>query len=118
VSRSPATVCRQLLSALEAGDGRRRRRKRDTTPDALGMTIKRELLERALADDPPAEGFEAWLLEQCLADAPTRSMGAVRAMAREILDEYRLAVTLPAFDAWLTAGAPSEDRDHESRRMS
>ena len=38
------------------------------------------------------------------------AVGSLLAMAREILDEYRLTVRLPAFDAWLVAGAPSEDR--------
>jgi hypothetical protein len=111
VIRRPADLCRELLAALEAFDGRRRRRKRDTTPDALGMAIKRELLERAVAEDPAPEAFEAWLLEQCLAGAQTYSMGAVRAMALEIHGEYQLTAALPAFEAWLASGAPSEDRD-------
>ena len=75
------------------------------------MAIKRELLERAVAADPAPEAFEGWLLEQCLAGAQTYSSGAVRAMALEIHAEYRLTAALPAFDAWLSAGAPSEDRD-------
>src|SRR5690606_22702639 len=41
----PADFCRGLLAALDASEGRRRRRKRDTTPDAIGLAIKRELLE-------------------------------------------------------------------------
>ena len=35
----PAAVCRGLLDALEASEGRRRRRHRDTTPDALVVTV-------------------------------------------------------------------------------
>ncbi|OLC14013.1 MAG: hypothetical protein AUH29_11620 [Candidatus Rokubacteria bacterium 13_1_40CM_69_27] len=54
--------------------------------------------------------FEAWLLEQCLASAGTHSLGALGAMAREILEEWRLTSSMPAFDAWLTADAPSQDR--------
>jgi hypothetical protein len=65
-SPRPALVCRALLAALEASEGRRRRRKRDTTPDAIGMSLKR------------------WLLAE----------------ASEAAD----------FRAWLTAGAPSDDR--------
>lgn len=110
MTRRPAELSRALLAALEAGEGRRRKRKRDTTPDAIGMALKRELLERALRDDPEPERFEAWLLERCLAGGDTHSVGSLLAMAREILDEYRLTVRLPAFDAWLVAGAPSEDR--------
>jgi hypothetical protein len=68
--RRPAELCRELLSALEASDGRRRRRARNTTPDAIGMAIKRELLERAIADDPAPDAFEAWLLEQARAARP------------------------------------------------
>src|SRR5690348_697382 len=63
----PGEICRELLAALDASEGRRRRRKRDTTPDAIGLTIKRDLLERAIADDPEPDEFEAWLHEQCLA---------------------------------------------------
>src|SRR5438132_12968000 len=48
VNERPAVVCRELLAALDASEGRRRRRKRDTTPDAIGLTIKRDLLERAV----------------------------------------------------------------------
>jgi hypothetical protein len=110
VTRRPAELSRALLAALEAGEGRRRKRKRDTTPDAIGMALKRELLERALRDDPEPERFEAWLFERCLAGGDTHLVGSLLAMAREILDEYRLTARLPAFDAWLAAGAPSEDR--------
>ena len=39
----PSDVCRQLLQAMDASEGRRKRRKRDTTPDALGMAVKREI---------------------------------------------------------------------------
>src|SRR5437016_12597710 len=76
----PAVVCAELLAALDASEGRRRRRKRDTTPDAIGLTIKRDLLERAVAADPEPDAFEAWLHEQCLAAGG--SEGGVRAMAR------------------------------------
>jgi len=106
----PAAFCGALLAALDASDGRRRRRKRDTTPDALGMALKRSLLDGAIADDPDPDAFEAWLLERCLDRADAASFGALRAMARDILDEWRLAAVSPAFRDWLEAGAPSEDR--------
>src|SRR5881275_2934695 len=82
----PGDFCRQLLNAMAASEGRRRRRKRDTTPDALGMELKRDLMARAAEADPDPDGFEAWLLQQVLA-APAG--GPVRAMCAEILDEYR-----------------------------
>jgi hypothetical protein len=106
----PARFCRELLAALAASDGRRRRRKRDTTPDAIGMALKRALLDAAIADDPDPEIFESWLLERCLGGADGASPGALRAMARDIVTEWRLAAASPAFRDWLAAGAPSEDR--------
>jgi hypothetical protein len=105
----PAEFCRGLLQALDASEGRRRRRRRDTTPDALGLAIKRDLLERAIADDPEPEAFEGWLLERCQAGAETVSLGAMRAMARDVFAEWRLATVSPEFSAWLARGAPSED---------
>ena len=102
----PSDVCRELLAALDAADGRRKRRKRDTTPDAIGLAIKRRLLERAVAADPDAEEFEAWLLEECRTNAPE---GGVRAMALSIFDEWRLAHEAESFRNWLAQGAPSDD---------
>ncbi len=105
----PAGVCAALLAALEASEGRTRRRKRDQTPDRIGLTIKRVLLERAVRDDPPPGAFEGWLLEQCLAEAAGAGVGPARAMAGEILAEWRLAASLGPFGTWLAQGAPSED---------
>ena len=105
----PAEFCRGLLLALDASEGRRRRRQRDTTADAIGLTLKRELLERAVADDPEPDAFEGWLVEQCLAAADTVSVGAARAIALDVFGEWRLAVASPEFAAWLARGAPSAD---------
>ncbi|GBD32423.1 MAG: hypothetical protein KatS3mg081_1836 [Gemmatimonadales bacterium] len=102
----PAEICRQLLAALEASEGRRRRRKRDTTPDAIGLAIKRELLEAAVKEDPDPERFEAWLWERCL---KTEAAGPVRAMAQSVLAEWRLALESEGFRSWLASGAPSDD---------
>jgi hypothetical protein len=103
----PAEVCGQLLAALDASDGRRKRRKRNTTPDAIGMGIKRDLLQRATEDDPDPDAFEGWLLERCLAAGD--ATGPTRAMALEVLDEWRVAALSPDFRAWLAQGAPSDD---------
>ena len=105
----PADACRALLAALDASEGRRGRRKRDTTPDAIGMSLKRQLLEQAVLSDPEPDCFEPWLLERCLSGG-TASTGAMRAMAREVLTEWRLTAASVQFRDWLTAGAPSEDR--------
>lgn len=58
-SRRPAEFCRQLLAALDASEGRRQRRTRDTTPDA-GLAIKCDLLKRAVQDNPAPESEEDW----------------------------------------------------------
>ncbi len=108
----PTDVCRQLLLALEASEGRRKRRKRYTEPDAIGLAIKRDLLEQAVRDDPAPEAFEGWLLERCLAAAGDTSgpgSGALRAMALDVLEEWRLAQALGSFQDWLARGAPSDD---------
>ena len=105
----PAQLCEGLLAALDASEGRRRQRKRDTTPDAVGLAIKRDLLESALRDNPDADDFEAWLLARCLAADGTASVGATRTMALEILAEWRLAEATPDFLQWLARGAPSAD---------
>ena len=103
----PGAVCDRLLAAMEGSEGRRKKRKRDTTPDALGLGVKRDLLAAAAAADPSPDEFEGWLLEQCLAAGPLA--GATRAMALEILDEWRVAVASAGFRDWLDAGAPSDD---------
>ena len=108
VSIRPAEVCRALLAALDAADGQRRKRKRDQRPDAIGLALKREILERAVEEDPEPGSFEAWLLDRVSASAPG-SAGAVTAMARAVLEEWRLAHTLGEFKHWLDRGAPSDD---------
>ena len=106
----PASVCAALLAALDASEGRRRRRKRDTTPDTIGMSLKRSLLARVIEADPEADAFEAWLVACCLTVSADVSPGALRAMARDVLAEWRLATVSADFRAWLAAGAPSDDR--------
>jgi hypothetical protein len=97
-----------LLAALEAAEGRRRSRKRDQTPDAIGLGIKRELLARAVEANPEPEAFEAWLLDYPRSCAAELS-GAATAMALAVFEEWRLAHSLGNFKAWLDRGAPSED---------
>ncbi|HYF39605.1 MAG TPA: hypothetical protein VD930_07965 [Gemmatimonadales bacterium] len=103
----PAEVCSRLLAALDASDGRRRRRKRDTTPDSIGMGLKRVLLEETVRQDPDPETYEQWLLERCLTtDSAT---GPIRSMAMDVLEEWRLAQQSSVFRRWLERGAPSDD---------
>lgn len=104
----PAEFCRLFLAALAASEGRQRRRKRDQTPDTVGLELKRALLEGAIAADPDPDRFEEWLLAQTLA-AP--AAGPVRAMCGEILQEYRMACVDPEYGRWLAAGAYSADAE-------
>lgn len=106
----PAQICEALLAALEAAEGRRRRRKRDTTPDAIGLSIKRRLLEQAVKEDPEPQVFEAWLMGSApRLQSPDSLGGAPAAMAREIYEEWLLAQRLGNFREWLERGAPSAD---------
>jgi hypothetical protein len=104
----PAEVCRALLAALAASEGRRRNRKRDQTPDAFGLAVKRDLLRQAVEDDPRPEAFEEWLLNYPLTQ--TRELaGPAFAMARAVFEEWRLALVSGEFRLWLEQGAPSDD---------
>jgi hypothetical protein len=116
-SLRPAEVCKALLAALEAAEGRRRKRKRDQTPDAIGLSIKRMLLAQAVEDDPNPEAFEEWLLDYPWKCATLEPSGAVSAMARAVLEEWRLAHSLGAFRVWLEQGAPSDDAKDEKPRQ-
>jgi hypothetical protein len=109
----PADVCRALLAALDGAEGRRRKRKRDQTPDAIGLTVKRKILEHAVEENPDPETFESWLLNY--SQSEDRS-GAVAAMARSVLDEWRLAHSMGEFRVWLEQGAPSDDTKDENPR--
>jgi hypothetical protein len=95
-----------LLAAFEASEARRHRRKRDPTPDAIGVAIKRQLLEAVMKEDPDPERFEAWLWQRCIV---AEVAGPLRAMAESVLAEWRLALESEAFRFWLAGGAPSDD---------
>ena len=106
---TPAELCRGLLGALDASEGRRKRRVRDTTPDSIGLAIQRDLLEAAVRDAPAPDEFEGWLLDRC--EAEGAGDGAVRAMALQVWDQWQLAQRAPDVEAWITSGAHSDDRD-------
>ncbi len=105
----PADVCRFLLAALDASDGRRRSRKRDQTADAIGLAVKRQLLERAVAEDPAPDAFEQWLLDYPTTCTAPGMAGSALAMGRAVFEEWRLAHSLGEFKLWLEQGAPSDD---------
>ncbi len=108
----PAAFSQALLAALAASEGRRKRRKRDQTPDQIGLELKRWILEQIIAADPDPEAFEAWLFELVL---QTPGSGGLRAMCQEVLLEYQLAQQDPDFRAWLAVGAPSADALPQTR---
>ncbi|MDB5903668.1 MAG: uncharacterized protein JWM26_2546 [Betaproteobacteria bacterium] len=111
----PADVCRCLLGALDAADGRMKSRKRDQRPDAIGLKARRQLLIHAIEEDPEPGLFEGWLLEYARRDEAAIGTGAMAAMARAVMDEWRLAHSMPAFAVWLERGAPSDDASAEPR---
>jgi hypothetical protein len=110
---APGPFCALLLQALEAAEGQTRRRKRNQAPDRLGLSIKRDLLERAVAAAPAADDFEGWLVDQIDGAQPA---GSVRAMCEQIFQEYRMARFQPDLAQWLAQGAPSDDADRDSPR--
>jgi hypothetical protein len=110
----PADVCKALLAALEASEGRRRKRKRDQTADALGLAVKRDLLRRAVEDDPRPDAFEEWLLNYPLTCKARELAGPASAMARAVFEEWQLAHSLSEFRLWLEQGAPSDDAKDRS----
>jgi hypothetical protein len=109
----PADFCAYQLAQLDAIEARRKRRARDTTPDSIGLGIKRDLLSRAIAEQPAPETFEAWLLEQVIT-APAG--GPVHALATEILAEYHIAIHDPTFAAWLAESAAGTTRPGQRRQ--
>ena len=106
---TPADLCRGLLGALDASEGRRKRRVRNTNADSIGLAIQRHMLEAAVRDEPTPDEFEAWLLDRCLEEGVAD--GAVRAMALSIWDQWQLAQRSPDIEAWIVAGGQSDDRE-------
>ena len=71
------------------------------------MAIKRTILEDTVRHDPDPEAYEEWLLGRCLTgECPS---GPTRAMALDVLSDWRLAQTSVVFRSWLEQGAPSDD---------
>jgi hypothetical protein len=103
----PAQVCSRLLAALDASEGRRRKRRRNTTPDSIGLELKRSILEETVRQDPEPEAYEQWLTDCCL--SREGASGPMLAMAREVLADWHLARQSPFFRSWLEQGAPSDD---------
>ncbi len=106
---TPAELCRGLLGALDASEGRRKRRARNTNADSIGLAIQRDIPEAVVRDKPAPDAFEGWLLQRC--EAQGTGDGATRAMALAIWEQWQLTLRAPDVQAWILAGAPSDDRD-------
>lgn len=106
---TPAELCRGLLGALDASEGRRKRRARNTTADSIGLAIQRDLLEQIVRDGPAPDEFERWLMDRCAAEGAAD--GALRAMALHVWDQWQLARHAPDVREWILAGARSDDRE-------
>lgn len=104
---APAEFARQALEAIEASEGRRKKRHRNTTPDRIGLDLKRDILAGLADEAPPAEELEEWLQRRIVGSPDP---GATRAMCLDVFDEYRAATLSPSFREWLARGAPSDDR--------
>jgi hypothetical protein len=71
------------------------------------MSLKRTLLEDTVQQDPDPDAYEEWLLSRCVTgDTPS---GPLRAMALDVLSDWRLAQSSAVFRSWLEQGAPSDD---------
>jgi hypothetical protein len=106
---TPADLCRGLLGALDASEGRRKRRVRNTDADSIGLAIQRDILGAAVRDEPAPDEFEAWLMDRCMAEGV--GDGAQRAMALFIWDQWQVALRAPDVQAWIVAGGQSDDRE-------
>jgi len=106
---TPAELCRGLLGALDASEGRRKRRVRNTNADSIGLAIQRDILEAVVRDAPAPDEFEAWLMARCEAEGVAD--GAQRAMALFVWDQWQLALQAPDVQAWILAGGQSDDRE-------
>ena len=103
----PAEVCNRLLAALDGSEGRRRKRKRNTTPDSIGLALKRSILEATIREDPDPDSYEQWLTDRCLTSGD--ASGPMLAMARDVLADWHLARDSVFFRSWLEHGAPTDD---------
>ena len=106
---TPAELCRGLFRALDASEGRRKRRVRNTNADSIGLAIQRDILEAVVRDEPAPDEFEAWLMDRCEAEGVAD--GPQRAMALVIWDQWQLALRAPDIQAWILAGGHSDDRE-------
>ena len=101
----------QKLARRPAGIRRAQQKAQARSNTGRLGSVKRQLLESVVHEDPDPQSFEAWLLNYAESSHETLPSGAVVAMARAVLEEWRLAHCMENFKAWLDHGAPSADAD-------
>jgi len=83
------------LLLLGSGEAAPRTRARDQQADDAGLELKRRVLAEVVARDPAPADFEATLV--AIVDAFGEPAGPTRAVARMVLEEWRMAATAPAW---------------------
>ena len=101
------------LLLLGSGEAAPRLRARDQQADAAGLDLKRRLLAEVVARAPAAAAFEAELLAVVEAFGPPT--GPTRAVARGVLEEWRLAATSPGWVPHLLGEAVAPQRKGNRR---
>jgi hypothetical protein len=101
----------EFCALLRAVARRPPRLSRDLEPDLIGIDLKQQILDALIADPPAPADFEAGLLER--ADALDLATGAARGVCSDILAEWRMAHTAPAFLPWLRDDAGRRRRREE-----
>jgi hypothetical protein len=91
------------LLLLASGDLLPRKRARDQQADVAGLHLKRRVLERVAALDPETDQLEVLLLQ--LVSELGLPTGPTQAIARQFLEEWRLAAASPEWLAQLLAEA-------------
>lgn len=87
---------------------------RNLEPDLVGIELKQQVLAAVIEADPDAATFPERLTE--CARALGIAEGAARGVCSDILMEWRMAQSSPAFIPWLRAEAVREPRRKRERR--
>lgn len=102
------------LLLLGSGEAAPRTRARDQQADDAGLDLKRRVLAEIVARDPDAEEFEAALL--AITDDLGPPSGPTRAIARGILEEWRMAGSSPGWVPHLLGEAVAPRRPTKGNR--
>ena len=101
------------LLLLSSGDVTPRQRARDQQADVAGLDLKRRVLNALVARDPEPGEMEATLL--AIVEELGEPTGPARAIARGLLEEWRVAGVTPDWLGHLL-GEAVRDREGEGGR--